>query len=241
MVERYNRPLCCMYWEAKKFLEIKANDRCESPENLHNILNGKMLKDYVDFGRLDCSRNFEHSRECENFWILIHWTSIAFVTIWLLSSIVLIVTLYRSINSIRKIYFPQRRKNHRIKNFDCYPYSIDNKQYCDDNNDDVRDENSNQSSRSIVEQLKQSNENLLQSKSLDHHRCPEIVSSARIRSTIEPKFSRGEEKRGKNFKKFSNLFRWMWLATNDSDEIRSENFRKDNASNKLIKNLSAII
>lgn len=102
----YNRPMCCLFWKVKQILGHIATKKCETPENIHNILSGQTLKNYVDFSRMDCSKYPENSPQCDYLWLFVMFITfgqIFLLITFILTTIILYWLLRRS-----------RRFNHHI-------------------------------------------------------------------------------------------------------------------------------
>lgn len=67
----YNQPICCIYWKVKNFFEKQAISKCDTPENVQKLLSGEVIKDYVDFSQLNCSRYPEDSPDCDRLWSIV--------------------------------------------------------------------------------------------------------------------------------------------------------------------------
>ena len=101
----YNRPMCCFYWKIRKIFNKIAKEKCETPENVQKILSGKLLNDYVDFSRMDCTKFPENSTECDTLWMFVLF--ITFGQIFLLITLIF-TTIF--------LYWILRRRTRRQQN-----------------------------------------------------------------------------------------------------------------------------
>lgn len=104
--QQYRQPICCVYWQFRRYFEYKANDHCEQPENIRKLLSGEMLRDYADLSNFDCGDYSENSSDCSRFWSLIltiFVSQLICLILFFITTIILTWKLYRRHYYLKKL------------------------------------------------------------------------------------------------------------------------------------------